>query len=212
MNNIPEEHQWVQTYNGIKFFPFNPNIDDILLDDIAWHLSMTVRYNKAVKKYYSVAEHCVLLTKKLYHDIFEKEYVFSLSSKLQNINTLLLMLHHDDGEAYLNDIATPIKPYFQELIKAEEVLMNLITIKFDIIFDNERDDRIEYIREKIKWYDHSIVADEKSQVLKDYLNWPLLKHKGLGIKLKFWKQKKAYKQFLKWHWKLIEMRNKEYLK
>lgn len=205
---INPEDRWVQTYSGIRFYPFDPNPEDINLYDIAWHLSFTIRYNKAVKRYYSVGEHSVLMTEWIYNHYLNyknRRYKnFITYDKLKLINICLWSLHHDDAEAYLVDLASPIKSECQPIVNAENRLIPMIKNHFDI----ETDDSME---RHVSWVDHSIVADEKKQVLKDDLYWPLLKHKPLGIKIKFWKQKKAYKQFLKWHNKLIDMRGKLYM-
>lgn len=53
---------WFQTYTGAKFYPFDPRAEDIHLADIAHHLSLQCRFNGATDKFYSVAQHCVLVS------------------------------------------------------------------------------------------------------------------------------------------------------
>ncbi len=57
------EGSWIQTYTGICFNPFLPDPKDITLEDIAHALSMMCRYNGHTKEFYSVAEHCVIMSK-----------------------------------------------------------------------------------------------------------------------------------------------------
>jgi len=53
---------WIQTYTGRQFDVFAPDLVQIDPVDIAWHLSMKCRYNGATTRFYSVAEHCCVLT------------------------------------------------------------------------------------------------------------------------------------------------------
>ena len=197
MNHL-KETIWIQTYNGIKFYPFAPKAKDIYLDDIAWQLSMNTRYAGACRKYYSVAEHAVLITRYII-----KYYEDRLSMKDEFINCCLMALHHDDAEFLLRDVPTPIKS--EDTKEIEKTILNSIWNRFEIKFDS-------YSYDLVKFIDKHIMIDEKKQVLKHELEWESLKGLfGLGIKVKFWNQRKAYREYLKLHMKLINMRNKEYL-
>ena len=46
------------TNSGILFNLLDPDPEDILIEDIAVHLSRIARWNGGTKKFYSVAEHC----------------------------------------------------------------------------------------------------------------------------------------------------------
>lgn len=82
---------WIQTYSGKKFFPLNPKLEDINIEDIAHALSMMCRFTGHCKSFYSVAQHCVLV---------------SMNCSDQN---KLYGLLHDASEAYITDVARPIK-------------------------------------------------------------------------------------------------------
>lgn len=45
--------------NTGRFWPLDPRVEDLRIEDIAHHLSRICRYNGAVDGFYSVAEHCV---------------------------------------------------------------------------------------------------------------------------------------------------------
>ena len=47
--------------DGNHFFPFDPRADEIDLKNVAHILSQTRRWNGACKRFYSVAEHSVLV-------------------------------------------------------------------------------------------------------------------------------------------------------
>lgn len=87
----------IQTYTGRKFFPLNPRAEDICVEDIAHSLSLKCRFGGHCLRFYSVAQHCVLVSKLL---------------EPAEESTLLWGLLHDAAEAYIPDFAAPIKHQF----------------------------------------------------------------------------------------------------
>src|SRR4051794_24417338 len=65
------------------------------VEDIARSLSLQCRFGGFVSRFYSVAEHA-LLVHRLVRDVAGPELAFAA-------------LHHDSHEAYLGDIPTPLK-------------------------------------------------------------------------------------------------------
>src|SRR5579885_2784587 len=82
---------WIQTYCGVAFYPLDPRPEEILIEDIAHALSMLCRFTGHVKRFYSVAQHCVYVS----HRCDPKDALWGLL--------------HDAAEAYLNDISRPVK-------------------------------------------------------------------------------------------------------
>lgn len=82
---------WIQTYSGRRFNPTNPYVDAIVIQDIAHALSNQCRFSGHVKKFYSVAQHCVLVS-----------YICEHQDALWG-------LLHDASEAYLVDVPSPMK-------------------------------------------------------------------------------------------------------
>lgn len=82
---------WIQTYSGRRFCPTNPNPDAIVIQDIAHSLSMQCRFSGHCRKFYSVAQHCVLV------------------SYLCDSADAFWGLLHDASEAYLVDLPRPLK-------------------------------------------------------------------------------------------------------
>lgn len=74
------------------------------LTDIAWALSMKVRFTGHVRQLYTVGQHCVLVSEAL-----ERRGLLEgwKRSKIMRVATWGLL--HDASEAYLPDIASPIK-------------------------------------------------------------------------------------------------------
>ncbi|MGF6476589.1 5'-deoxynucleotidase YfbR-like HD superfamily hydrolase [Pantoea dispersa] len=82
---------WICT-NSMKHFSFiEPAADDICIDDIACALSNICRFTGHVDEFYSVAQHSVLCSK-----LVPAKFAFEA-------------LMHDAAEAYVNDIAAPLK-------------------------------------------------------------------------------------------------------
>ena len=105
---------YIETFTGIKFDFLNPKLDQIDIEDIAHSLSMQVRYTGHCSKFYSIAEHCLLVS-----------YMCSDEFKLYG-------LLHDASEAYLTDVASPIKPFLQNYKMMECKVMNVITEKYGL--------------------------------------------------------------------------------
>ncbi len=91
---------WIQTFTGRKFYPLEPRAADVCIEDIAHALALTCRFTGHCREFYSVAQ----------HSVFCSEYVaaFDGSPALQ-----LAALLHDASEAYLPDVARPIKSEVQ---------------------------------------------------------------------------------------------------
>jgi len=87
----PKHTDWIQTYTGKQFWPLEPNLADIDIQDIAHALSNLCRYGGHTEQFYSVAQHCCLVA-----EVVPPEYA-------------LYGLLHDASEAYLIDVPRPIK-------------------------------------------------------------------------------------------------------
>ena len=87
---IPEHDDsdpFVSTFSGGRFHPLKPRIEEVRIEDIAHALSLKCRYSGQCARFYSVAEHSVL--------------VAALVEPRWQPAALL----HDAGEAYLADLA-----------------------------------------------------------------------------------------------------------
>lgn len=102
----------IRTRSGLYVNVFEPHEDMIDINDIAHALSMIPRFGGHMPKFYSVAQHCCLV-----------------SSWLQNSHMLCGLLH-DSSEAYLMDIPSPIKRKLTNYKEIENGLMILIANKF----------------------------------------------------------------------------------
>ncbi len=106
------------TYTGKLIDLKNVKIEDICIRDIAHALSLICRFNGHVSKYYSVAEHCVLL------------------SEAKNMpGTPLARLLHDAAEAYVGDVSSPLKQLLPMYKMLEHRVVKLIAVKYGVDFD-----------------------------------------------------------------------------
>jgi len=133
------DNDWIQTYTGAMIYPLDPRPEDIHIEDIAHALAMSTRYCGHCSKFYSVAEHSVLVS----HMVSP-----------QNMRQALL---HDASEAYISDIARPIKPFLSNYKEIEEGLMKAIFAKFEVPFP---------LHEEVKIADATILHDEMLQLMK----------------------------------------------
>jgi hypothetical protein len=107
---------WIQTYTGKKFWPLDPSIDDVCIEDIAHGLAMKCRFSGHTHSFYSVAQHSVLV------------------SQLVPPKDAMWGLLHDAAEAYLADVARPVKQHhaFDGFRAYEGVLMRIIAMAFHL--------------------------------------------------------------------------------
>ena len=101
---------WFQTYTGKLFFPGDPRVEEICIEDIAHALSMVCRFAGHCREFYSVAQHSVLVS-------------LTVPPSLA-LDGLL----HDASEAYIHDITRPMKrlpgmAYYRELEHRTEMLI-----------------------------------------------------------------------------------------
>lgn len=106
----------IRTITGQLFYPLDPRKEEILLEDIGHALSHLCRFVGHTRHFYSVAQHSVLV------------------SKLVPPADAMWGLLHDAAEAYLNDIARPLKhtALMADYRNAETKLQALIYSRFGL--------------------------------------------------------------------------------
>jgi hypothetical protein len=141
-----EKGSWIGTYRGHKIFPINPDPNEIDIQDIAHALGNNCRYTGHVNQFYSVAQHCVIV------------------SELVQPENALAGLLHDASEAYLSDIARPVK-YSKALEGYREVeakLERVINEKFGLPYPMVQD---------VKWADDMALMAEGYYLFKPIPDW-----------------------------------------
>lgn len=107
-----ERGDWFVSSSGQCFNVREPRPEQIQLADIAHHLSNVCRFGGAVREFYSVAEHCL--------------YV----SRLVRPELAALGLLHDATEAYLGDVIKPLKNCLPDYRALEHVWAAAIAERF----------------------------------------------------------------------------------
>lgn len=137
----------IRTLTGAMFDYADPGRTDIDIRDIAYPLSNNCRFAGHLPWHYSVAQHCVNVSR-----LVEDEHAFTA-------------LMHDTSEAFTNDITTPLKrrvPGFKDLEIAIETEM---AIQFGFAFP---------LPEAVKYADLQMLKVEKELLKQDFSDWAIL--------------------------------------
>lgn len=162
---------WMQTFTGRRFWPLDPRPEDVCIEDIAHALSLLTRYGGHCTRFYSVAEHCVLLA----HAVPEEHRLWALL--------------HDASEAYIADIVRPLKRHLDGYGAAEIRVMASVVQHFAL-------NGVE--PPEVKAADSRILMDERAQVMNptgDTWSYGGARE-PLGVTLRFWTPEQAESEFL----------------
>jgi len=166
---------WIETVSGKKFYFLDPQPDQIDIEDIATALAHNCRYTGQAKGFYSVAEHSVAVC--------------------ELTNNSVEGLLHDASEAYLQDIASPVKAYLQNYKEMEDVVLKAIAKKFNFEYP---------YGPEIKYADVIQLSTEARHLLPSRGNdwnwekiWAYGRPKRYGIIPRFLPPKKARDLFLR---------------
>ena len=105
---------WLQTYTGRCFWPLDPRAEEIDIEDIAHSLAMKCRYGGHVLRFYSVAEHSVLVSQHVPQDF------------------AFWALLHDAAEAYSADVPRPLKRNMPDWKPMEARIMRAVCERFGL--------------------------------------------------------------------------------
>jgi hypothetical protein len=161
---------FMQTYTGRKFWPMDPRADEVFIEDIAHSLSLQCRYAGHCHRFYSVAEHSVLIARHL---------------RWEGVDVALWALLHDASEAYLVDVPRPVKPYLGGYREAEAKVMAVVSARFDLA--NE-------MPAVVHEADNRIIADELANLAP--MDWHAEWDNPLGVTLRYWSPAKAEEEFM----------------
>lgn len=167
------DRSFIEMFSGTMFSFNNPQVDDVKLIDIAWHLSNTCRFFGGTDSFYSVAQHCVL------------------ASMVSSPQAALACLMHDTAEAYVGDNATPLKGIIPVLAILEQAIFTVICERFDFAFSDN-------VIKEVKSIDRQMLATERIQLTRNHENeWDCLKGvQLLDINIRPWSPYEARRRFL----------------
>lgn len=133
-------------YTGTKFYLLDPRAEDVRAEDIAHALSNYCRYTGHTKDFYSVATHSILCA--------ELARLDGMSAKIQLYNLL-----HDGSEAYLGDIARPLKELLPNYVEIEDRVQEVVFEAFGLPQPTEEEWKT------IKHYDNYMLGTEIAQLM-----------------------------------------------
>lgn len=166
---------YILTYSGIKFVLRDSSIDGFNLEDIAHSLSMQCRYTGHTRLFYSVAEHCVLMSR----------YVEDPDCKI-------VALFHDAVEAYVGDLVTPLKQCLPEYRVIETGVEQRLYAWLGYSVPSR-------IRKLVKMLDTRIMLRERNLLLSDSCE-PWIEDQvvtPLDTDIMCWSPARAKKEYLK---------------
>lgn len=118
------------TVSGAIVDVAQPDPDDIRLSDITNALSKICRYAGNVERFYSVAQHSVLVAQHVVRLLARRGTVMETEEFTQLLRAALL---HDASEAYTNDVPLPVKVAIGEPFKRLEAgLMDAVAYRFGV--------------------------------------------------------------------------------
>lgn len=159
----------IATATGQYFNFLEP--DPLLIDirDISTGLSNTCRFGGQCKRFYSVAEHCVLMS----HIVPER--------------FALIALMHDAAEAFTGDIPKPLKQLLPDFAVIEERVEFAVSQAFGIPVK---------LPPEIKTADRQMLCAEQMQVMGNSDEWVHTQAtKPAEITVRFWTPPQAEEQF-----------------
>lgn len=109
---------YVSTVSGNRFYPLEPRIDRVCIEDIAHGLAYQCRFNGQTGEFYSVAQHSLLV------------------SSLVPTDLRLAALLHDAAEAYLGDMVKPLKVLLPAFAAIEDQVGAIIAAAFQVDFSD----------------------------------------------------------------------------
>lgn len=152
---------WSQAYSGERYWSLDPLPEEVHLIDIAQGLVNANRYRGQTKEPYNVLTHSVVVSRAV--SLLARERGFS-EADAKAIGFQGLM--HDATEAYLGDVARPLKrmPAMKEYCRVEKLWEDAIFKRFGIHPTEESNALVHEV-------DHRIVLDEIKVLMRDPDMW-----------------------------------------
>lgn len=161
---------WIQTATGGMFWPLDPRPEEIDVLDIAHALANMCRYGGHCLRFYSVAEHSVLMAR-----------------HVSPPNRLWALLH-DASEAYIVDVPRPLKRFLVGYQAAEDDVMKAVCQRFGMSVE---------MPHEVKAADSAILVTEMLHNMAPPPKAWAGQVEPLEVTLKFWSPDQARDEFIK---------------
>jgi 5'-nucleotidase len=174
----PAAGPYLQTISGRRVNPFDPDPGQLDEGDIARALGNLCRFGGHSRVFYSVAQHCVIVSR-------------VVEERGGDVEDAFAALMHDAGEAYLGDMPHPLKhrsalgaAFRDAESRLEETIRDRFGIKANV--------------PEIKAVDRALLATERRAFSAEVWHWPELEDvEPLELELTPWSPDQAADEFAK---------------
>jgi len=157
-------------FSGVYFDFLDPEGSAFTIEDIAHGLAMTCRFGGQCRRYYSVAEHSVHVSRSV-----SREAAFAA-------------LMHDAQEAFVGDVIKPLKDLLPDYRKVEDRIEAAVFSRFGLSLP---------LPSEVAEADMAMLATEQIQLMRNRDDWDYTRgRKPLPIVLRFWSPEEAEFHFL----------------
>lgn len=139
------DNAWLQTATGRQFWPLDARPTDVVLEDVAHSLAIVNRFTGHTSRPYSVASHSLMVA-----DI--------LALAREPVAVIRAGLLHDASEAYLCDLARPVKDRMPDYRAFEDRLQAVIEERFSVRITASQ-------RAAVKKADNTALMVEREQLM-----------------------------------------------
>lgn len=174
-----EYNKCIETSTGRLFWPLDPVPGDVDILDIAHALSNKCRFTGHTKRFYSIAQHSVLVSQ-----FVPEEF-------------MLEGLLHDAVEAYLPDLPFPLRGAFSEWESIENRVHEAVAERFGLRFPYP---------DAVVDVDRKIIRDEAWSFMKSQgvgKQWAGSTAK-FGLRIRPWSPEESRERFVEQYQKVIE--------
>lgn len=145
-------HRWITTYSGERVAAPMLTVSQVKLPDIARSLAMQCRYLGHISKFYSVAEHSILVAR-------------MAQAAKESPETVRAALFHDAHEAYTGDFPSPFKEIVLGLRDFERDVEGVVHAALDLPMPDHP------LWDRVKKYDTRALHFEAARLLKAEPGW-----------------------------------------
>ena len=168
---------WFNTVSGLKVSLVQPDPSAIIIEDIAIALGNIGRFSGQTHRYFSVADHCLLVSHLVEnfgqglhtheHEHEEEEEHIDLPRSY-----VLAGLLHDASEAYLGDVTSPLKVLLPEYRRIEDNMLAVILDRFGLPSE---------LPDEVIEADHQALKIESRFLFKTHDEWHLPYKGPMGV-------------------------------
>jgi len=191
---------WMQTFTGRKFFPKDPRPEDVCVSDIAHALSMACRYAGHTRRFYSVAEHSVLMFR---YGLVECQFLADegeAGASQLLARAAVVALFHDAAEAYTSDLPRAVKQAAGSQWKwLEHKIEDAVWTHLDLTQEVHRHQVL------VKEWDQRIVPTDRLACMRREEVWAHDAPTPRPVEIRCWSPEQAKQAFILAYWEACKI-------